>query len=274
MNYKKMALLPIPLLIICAIYLYFIIQTNQLALDIDFKGGTQIVATSERQINVNELESVLKQYDANVRTARGITGYTVFINFDTSIKSEDVLSTLKQNGYEFKDYSIQTIGPSLGSDFFQQALIVLAFSFVFMAVTVFIMFKTPLPSFYLVLTVIADLIETLVFSQIIGIKLSLAVFASLLLLIGGAVGDNILFTTRILKSTGKNYDEIIKKSFKTGMTLVGTVMAAMAALLIISSSIAIDQIASVQLIGMSVDVLNSWVLNLGLLMWFVTRKIK
>jgi hypothetical protein len=88
------------------------------------------------------------------------------------------------------------------------------------------------------------------------------------------IGDNILFTTRILKSASKNYDEIVKKSFKTGMTLVGTVMAAMAALLIISSSIVIDQIASVQLIGMSVDVLNSWALNLGLLLWFVTRKIK
>ncbi len=277
MNYKRLIrLLPIPilLLVVCAIYLFFLIETNQLNLDIDFKGGTQILATSDKQISEATLEKDLEQYDANVRIARGLTGYTYIINFDASIKAEDVLKTLKDNGYTFKEYSIQSVGPSTGASFFQQSLIVLAFSFIFMAVTVFIMFKNPVPSLFMLLTIVADLTETVVFMQIIGIKISIATFAALLLLIGAAVGDNVMFTTRILKSTNKNYDEIIKRTFKTGITMYAAVQAAFAALLLISSSTVITQIAAISIIGGTLDLMNSWILNLGLLMFHVTRKIK
>jgi len=277
MNYKKIIrLLPIPilLLVVCSIYVFFLIETNQLALDIDFKGGTQILATSDKQISETTLENDLKQYDANVRVARGVTGYSYIIDFDASIKSEDVLNTLKDYGYSFKEYSIQTVGPTTGAGFFQQALIVLAFSFIFMAVTIFVMFKNPMPSVFMILTVTADLVGTLTFIQILGIKISIATFAALLLLIGAAVGDNILFTSRILKSTNKNYDEIIKRAFKTGITMYATVQAAFAALLLISASSVITQIAAISIIGGTLDLMNSWILNLGLLMLYVTRKIK
>jgi preprotein translocase subunit SecF len=274
MNYKKMVLIPISLLIVCAIYLIFIIQTNQLALDIDFKGGTQIFATSDKSVDSNKLETILTPYNANVRTATSISGNTIFIDFDASIKAEDVLNTLKQNGYDFKQYSVQTIGPALGSSFFQQALIVLAFSFLFMAVTVFIMFKNPMPSIFMILTVVSDLVETIVFMQIFGIKLSIATFAALLLLIGAAVGDNVLFTTKLLKSDPKNHNEIIKKTFKTGITMFAAVQVAFLSLLIISASNVITQIAIISILGGVLDLMNSWVLNLSLLMLYITRKIK
>jgi len=271
MNYKKLTMLPVVLLVICMIYLLFLIATNDLALDIDLKGGTQIIAEYDRQISETELKNILKQYDANIRTARGVTTYTIFIEFDASINSEDVLKTLKQNGYDFKDYSVQTIGPSLGEAFLQQAVFVLLLSFVFMAFTVFFIFKVPLPSFYLVLNVFADLVETLVFSQILGIKLSLATFAALLVLIGYSVDDNILLTSRVLKSEG-NLEEKIKSSFKTGITMIGTALVALLALFIISASVVIDQIASVLVIGLLIDLLNSWVLNVGLLKWYLERR--
>jgi preprotein translocase subunit SecF len=274
MNYKKMALLPIALLIICTIYLIFIIETNQLAVDIDFKGGTQIQIEYDKQVSEVDLETILKQYDAGVRTAKGVTTYTIFIEFDSSIKAEDVLKTLSQNGYNFVDYSIQTIGPSLGKEFFQQAMFALMFSFIFMAVVIFFIFRIPVPSFFLVLVVIADLVEALTFSQIFGVNLSLASFTALLLLIGYAVDDNILMITRMLKSEDKNYDRIIKTSFKTGITMVGTALVALFALFIISASVVIDQIASVLIIGLLVDLLNSWVLNVGLMTWYVDRKLR
>jgi len=274
MNYKKMALLPLALLVICTIYLIFITQTNQLAVDIDFKGGTQIIAEYGKQVSETEMENILKSYNAGVRTAVGVTTYTIFIEFDSSIKAEDVLNTLKQSGYDFEDYSVQTIGPALGKEFFQQAIFVLMLSFIFMAAVIFFIFRIPVPSFFLVLVVIADLIETLALSQIFGVSLSLASFTALLLLIGYSVDDNILMITRMLKTEDKNYDRIIKTSFKTGITMVGTALVALFALFIISASVVIDQIASVLIIGLLVDLLNSWVLNVGLMLWYVERKIK
>jgi preprotein translocase subunit SecF len=144
-----------------------------------------------------------------------------------------------------------------------------------MAATIFFIYRTPLPSLFLVLNVIADLVETLVFSQIFGIKLSLAAFASLLLLIGYSVDDNILMATRVLRESEKkekNYNAVIKRSFRTGLTMVGTTIVALFALFIISTSVVIDTIASVLIIGLLLDLLNSWVLNVGFMMWYVGRK--
>jgi preprotein translocase subunit SecF len=167
------------------------------------------------------------------------------------------------------------VGPALGSSFLQQAGFVLLFSFIFMAATIFFIFKVPIPSLFIVLNVIADLTETLVFSQILGIKLSLAAFASLLLLIGYSVDDNILMATRVLRESEKkerDYDAIVKRSFKTGITMVGTTVVALFALFIISTSVVIDTIASVLIIGLFLDLMNSWVLNVGFMMWYVNRK--
>jgi preprotein translocase subunit SecF len=277
MNYKKiMRLVPIPilLLIVCSIYVLFLVETNQLNLDIDFKGGTQIVASTGLEVSDAKLESDLKQYDAVVRTSRSLNGYTVFINFDASVDSDAVLKTLSDAGYSFSQHSVQTVGPATGAGFFQQALIVLAFSFVLMAVTVFVMFKNPMPSIFMILTVTADLVETIAFIQILGIKISLATFAALLLLIGAAVGDNVMFTTKLLKGTDKNYDDIITKTFRTGITMFAAVQSAFMALLLISASNVITQIAIISIIGGTLDLMNSWVMNLGLLMRYITRKIK
>jgi len=276
MNYKLMALVPIIILIASSAYLLFIIfdTNNQIALDIDFKGGTQIFAETDKAVDPNVLESILSQYDANVRVTRGITNYAVLIDFDPSINPDSVMNTMKQNNYIFNSYSVQTIGAVLGASFFQQALIVIVFSFILMAITVFILFKNPMPSVFMILTVTADLVETTVLMQIFGIKLSLATFAALLLLIGAAVGDNVMFTTRLLKSDPKDHEAIIKKTFKTGITMFSTVNAAFAALLLISGSTVIFQIAAISILGAVLDIMNSWALNLGLLMLYIKRKRK
>jgi len=276
MNYKLMALVPIIILIASSAYLLFIIfDTNsQIALDIDFKGGTQIFAESDKAIDPNALESILDQYNANVRVSRGITNYAVLIDFDPSINPDNVMNTMKQNGYVFNSFSVQTIGAVLGASFFQQAFFVIIFSFILMAITVFVLFKTPMPSIFMILTVTADLVETTVLMQIFGIKLSLATFAALLLLIGAAVGDNVMFTTRLLKSDPKDYESIIKRTFKTGITMFSAVNAAFAALLLISGSSVIFQIAAISILGAVLDVMNSWALNLGLLMLYLKRKRK
>jgi preprotein translocase subunit SecF len=274
MNYKQMIIFPLILIIISISYLSWKFPTTGLNLDIDLKGGTQIVAESQASISENTLESVLKDYSANVRIAKGIAGYSIYIEFESETEPKDIISTLAKNGYVFDSYSVQSVGPALGASFLQQAIFVLMFSFIFMAITVFIIFRTPLPSFYVVLTAFVDILETLSISQIFGVKLSLATFAALLLLIGYSVDDNILMTTRVLKTAGGEVKEKIKSSFKTGMTMVGTTSVALSALFIISESIVIDQIASVLVIGLLVDLLNSWVLNSGLLRWYMERRNK
>ena len=270
MNYKMLIVIPLLLLALSLIYLFYQLSTKGLILDIDLKGGTQIVAESSTSVSEQEIENILKKYDATARIARGVTGYTIFITFDSSINPNNVIETLKENGYDFKSYSTQTIGPTLGVAFFQQAQIALLFAFSFMAVTVFIIFKKIVLSSRVILSAFADIVETLVLSQILGIELSLATFVALLVLIGYSVDDDILLTNRVIKGSGEIKNRI-KGAMKTGFTMVGATVVALLALLIMSSSLVIVEIASILLIGLIFDQINTWFFNAPVLRWYVER---
>lgn len=272
LNYKLIMIFPIIFLILSVGYLLWLVSDKGLNLDIDLKGGTQISAESQSAVNADVLENILKDYEANVRVAKGVGRYSILIEFDSKINFDDILKTLQENGYNFKDYSVNTIGPSLGIAFFKQAQLVLLVAFIFMAITVFIIFRVPMPSFYVVLCGFADILETLVISQILGIKLSLATFSALLLLLGYSVDTDILLTTRVLKTAEGELSNKIKEAMRTGITMIGTTTVALFALFTISISSIITQIASVLLIGLLVDILNTWALNAALLRWYVERK--
>ncbi|MFH1228897.1 MAG: protein translocase subunit SecF [Candidatus Aenigmatarchaeota archaeon] len=274
MNYKQGMMFPILLLVISIVLLVFQLTTTGLNLDIDLKGGTQITGDFQRSVNEAEIEGLLKQYNANVRTSRSLTGVTsVFIVMDSSIDSQDVIETLANGGYLLDNYSVQTVGASLGEAFFEQAIFVLVFAFLFMAITVFLIFRSPVPSFFVVICGVADLVETLALSQLFGIQLSLATFTSLLLLLGYSVDDNILLTSKVFKSEGDNKTKI-RDAMKTGITMMGATIAALLALFMISTSAIIIQIASVLLIGLVVDLLNTWALNAPLIRMYAERKAK
>jgi preprotein translocase subunit SecF len=273
MNYKLLLIVPLIILALSLTYLLWELTATGLSLDIDLKGGTQIIAESDTALNERELELVLEDYDANIRIASGLTGYSAFIEFDASIDPQDVLNTLQGSGYTFEDYSIQTVGPTLGAASLQQAFIVLIVAFAFMALTILFIFKIPLVSLYVALCPAFDIIETLAISQLVGIKLSLASFAALLMIIGYSVDDDVMIATRILRSTGDEKNRL-RDSFKTSFTTTAATLVALLALYVVSLSSIITQIASVLLIGLLVDLQNTWLFDTTLLRWYSERKSK
>lgn len=271
-NYKLYMIIPFVILAVCLAYVSWLYFTNSLNLDIDLKGGNQISIETTTSVNQVDLENALKSYGANVRIARGLTSYSILIDFDTKINPDDIIKALQDNGYTFKTYSVQTIGSTLSSAFFQQAITALIAAFILMAIAVLIIFRIPMPSFYVVLCGFTDLVETLAFSQFIGIKLSLATFAALLLLLGYSVDTDILLTTRVMKTADVELKKKIGGAMRTGLTMVGATAVALVALFTISISPVITQIASILLIGLVFDVLNTWVTNADLLRWYIERR--
>ena len=272
-EHKVFMLLTVLLLLSSIAFLIYKSSTTGLLLDIDLKGGTQVSFDYSGTVSEQEIENLLSDYDADVRIARGISGTTVLITVGSTIDADNILDTLRDNDYAIADFSVQSIGPVLGSSFFRQAQIAMLAAFIFMAVTVFIVFRKPLPSFYVVLAGFADIVEALAISQFIGIELSLATFAALLLLIGYSVDTDVLLTTRVLKGDGTTRERI-RGAMKTGVTMTGTAIVALLALFLIGGSNIIAQIASVLLIGLVFDMPNTWFLNAGLLRWYVERKSK
>lgn len=269
--YKLLMLVPALTLLLSLGYIYYLATGPGFLLDIDLRGGTQISFGIEGHPDIAHIEALLEEYEPNVRTARSLTGYTVIVEVSPETNVTAVLNVLK-SAYHIEDYSVQSVGPALSAAFFRQAQIAMLIAFIFMAIVVFIIFRIPTPCFYVILSAFADIVEAFAASQFLGIRLSLATFAALLLLIGYSVDTDILLTTRLLKTEGELKFKL-KRAMKTGLTMMCSTGAALLALFVMSSSTIITQIASVLLIGLLFDIMNTWITNAGLLRWYLEKKV-
>jgi len=270
-NYKKMIAIPIIIFVLCSVFL--IVQSNNgLLLDIDLRGGTQISIDSQSYIDETALKDVLSNYDINVRTARGVTGYSTLLEFGTDIDSNNIISTLENAGYNLDSYSVQSISPLLSESFFSQAIWALVLAFIFMAIVIMFIFKSPILSLYTSLCPAFDIIEVLAVTQLLGIKLSLASFAALLMIVGYSVDDDVMIASRVLKRTDIALEKRFGESFKTSVTTTTATLVALIVLFALSLSSVITQIATVLLIGLIFDFFNTWLFNVNLLRWHVEKK--
>lgn len=270
-RYKLLMVVPAILLLASIGYIVYMATGPGFNLDIDFKGGTQIVLENTAPFNTASIETALAGYSPVVRTTSSIGKYSAIIYLQETQNINNVINLLESAGIKFTGQSVQTVGPTLSSSFLSQSEIALLLAFGFMAVTVFIVFKKLLPSTYVIVSAFADIVEAFAASQILGIPLSLGTFAALLLLVGYSVDTDILLTSRVLKAEGA-IREKISKAFITGITMTGTTFAALFVLLFLSSSVIISQMAAILLIGIVFDNVNTWITNAGLLRWDAERR--
>jgi preprotein translocase subunit SecF len=112
--------------------------------------------------------------------------------------------------------------------------------------------------------------------SLFGIPLSIASVGALLLLIGYSVDTDILLTTRLLKRREGTITERALEAMKTGLTMSAAAIGAMAALYIVTvffipSANTLAEIAAVLIIGLVADILATWLMNLGILRWYLER---
>lgn len=127
------------------------------------------------------------------------------------------------------------------------------------------------PSFAVILAAFADIVMTLAVADFMGMQLSAAGIVAFLMLIGYSVDTDILLTTRLLKNNEGSVNQKIFGAFKTGMTMTLTAIAAIGVSLavIYSFSDVLRQIFSIILIGLSFDIINTWITNASILKWYV-----
>jgi len=180
-------------------------------------------------------------------------------------------------GYELisgTNADIISTGSSFGESFYNQLLLGILIAFIFMAIVVFILFRTFVPSTAVIISAFADIIMTLTLVNILGIKMSGAGIIALVMLIGYSVDTDILLTNRILKTKEGSLNERIFGAFKTGITMTLTSLFAMGiALLVVSSfSETLTQIFTILVIGLGFDILNTWITNVSIIKWYYLKK--
>ena len=267
---QQLVVIPLALLVISLVLLSLNMWTTGMPVKpgIDFTGGTAVsldTSDTSEQLRANFAGYPLTDISEGVNNGK-------FLKF-SAMTDAQYRSLTDLISEKYPNAKVDQIGESFGKTLQQQAVIAIVFSFIGMAIVIFLAFRTFVPATAVVLSAFADMIMTAAVMNIIGIPLTLGTTAALLMLIGYSVDSDILLTNRVLTRQGKLHDKL-KGAFETGIIMTSTTFAAVTAMLIVSwfgSVQILMEISAVLLIGLVFDIFNTWLTNAGILKWYVLK---
>jgi len=194
----------------------------------------------------------------------------------SSIYESRVISTLKSI-IPFSIYSYDSITPTLGAFFLSQLENIVIAAFILVAIAVFFIFRTPIPSLAVIFGAGNDIIVALGAMGAFGIPLGVASIGGLLMLIGYSIDTDMLTSIRILKRSEGSPTERALGTMKTGVTMTSAAIISFGILLIVSYIAFIPtyfEIAGVVLFGLFADLATTWLGNLPIILWYKKRKVQ
>jgi len=262
-HYKKLFFIPIILLVLSLFYLAsFYTQNGDIIYkDITLTGGTSIQVNTNTDIEILRQELETNFQDVSIRSISNIlTGEQVAILIETSAPPEEIKPFLETYfGFELtsENSSIEFTGSKIGGSFYNQLRFAIALSFIFMAIVVFIIFRSYIPSLAVIFSAFSDIVLTVTVVNLLGMRLSTAGIMAFLMLIGYSVDTDILLTTRILKRRGFSINSRLFNAFKTGITMTLTSLAVVLVGLFLTASFSkvFSQIFTILTIGLLFNIL-------------------
>jgi len=270
-SYKPLIVIPVAITLIALV----LVATHGLTQGIELKGGTITVLQLDKQISQSDLKNnISNSLDNSEVTVKSFTNNQATVEI---AGGADVVKLANSLNGTASIISYRSVGPILSKQSLNQVYYALAFAFIFMSITVFIIFRNFVPSMAVILAALSDIIIAIGGMSLFGIPLSLASVGALLMLIGYSVDTDILLTTRVLKRREGTVTERALDAMKTGLTMAAAAIGSMAALylvvvLFIPYAQVLADIAAVLIIGLVADVLATWLMNLGILRWYMEAR--
>lgn len=209
-----------------------------LNLGIDFAGGTIMQVDLKKNVNTEEIRSMAAQYvnDASVQTVDD-TG----IMIRSSIINEDQIDKLKNDintKYEVDpaSWSTETVGPSIGRELTQNALLALLIAGIAMLAYVAFRFEIRF-GVAAVIALIHDVLITLSLYAILRIPVNTAFIAAILTVIGYSINATIVVFDRIRENmrfmrkvsyeelANRSITQTMARSINTSLTTLFTITA-------------------------------------------------
>ncbi len=284
-KYKLLMIIPFVILILSIGILGYTKMTTgeYIGKDVTLKGGLLITVDTSESLNIESVANQLSNelgVSVNVKAlssvgAGSVIGYTFEIESGISIENAKAAIS-KVTGFELVDgsYTIEEMSPALSASFWRSTIKAILIAFAAMGIVVFIYFRKLAPSAAVILAAASDLIGTLAIMNLLGMKLSVAGVAAILMLIGYSVDTDILLSTRVLKRHELGtVMERIYSSLKTGLTMQGTTLTALFIIFIISPAAVLKEIVGVLMIGLVLDLPNTWLQNVGILLIIIFASI-
>lgn len=288
-HYKTLMIIPIIIFLIAVGFLFFkYYSTGEfIAKDVGLSGGVAATVTTEKEVDMDQLEALLSEKLGGNVNARRLeefgTGRQVGIIVESGKITDDLDSgsaRLREElgnylGIELdeENYSSETVGSGLGQSFTNQLVRAVIFAFILMSIVVFITFRTFAPSLAVISAALMDIVIALAVVSAAGMVLTAAGIAAFLLVIGYSVDTDILLTTRALKrkDEGKLFDRMFD-SMKTGLTMTIATLVALSVGYFVSSSYIIKQMFLIILIALVVDIFATYFTNSGILKIYCNKK--
>jgi preprotein translocase subunit SecF len=241
-----------------------------MARDIELTGGKQIEIVLQGTVDAGQVRQLVPE--AGVQLITGASP-TLLIEVPPESDEQAIVARLADAGIT-GSVSVRTIGPLLGELFFQQTQLAIAVGFVLIAIVIFILFRTFVPSVAVLLAATTDIVAALAVLSLLGFKLSLPILAGALMMIGYSVDTDIVLTAEVVKHKEGSFRDRVRKAARTGLTMTATAILAVAAMYVASGNVVIQNVASVLLVGFLIDIPVTWFTNVGLLRWWYLRKEK
>lgn len=280
-HYKKFLLIAILLFIFSLGYIIFFYTQNGdiMHKDVTLTGGTTITVYGS-DINMDEFESFLKNKlgsDIIVRRLEDITTRkTIAIVVETRGEANVTKTAIEEYlkyPLDDKNSSTEISGSALAKSFYNQLLMAMAIAFIFMALVVFIVFRTFIPSIAVIFACATDILGALALVDLLGFRVSTAGIAAFLMLIGYSVDTDTMLTVKTVKRRGEGtVNSRIKSAFKTGLVMTSAALVSVWIAYFISSASVLKEIFLILGCGLFMDLLTTWLGNAAILKWYCEKK--
>ncbi len=268
-SHKPLIVVPLILMILSVSYLAMF-GLNE---GVELKGGTLVTVELNQPMSESEISNTIQQGLGAQEVQTSLSGNTATITISGDVDPTEFDSKFSS---QFKVLSFRSVGAVLSGEAMTQIVYALVFAFLFMSVTVFFVFRNPVPSLAVILSAICNISVALGGMSLFRIPLSVASVGALLMLIGYSVDTDILLTTRLLRRHEGSVEDRAEEACKTGLTLSIAAISSMVVLylvvkLFIPSAQVLEDISGVLLIGLLSDILATWFMNLGILKLYMER---
>jgi preprotein translocase subunit SecF len=231
---------------------------------IEFTGGVELRV--EATGGPAEIQAAFPNEANSIQSVAGQTDtYVVTFQIEDLSEAQALADQAESEGLTV--LSTQSTSASFAESAQRLALLGVVAAFVGMSIVVFLLFRTAIPSIAVVLSAFGDIVVPVAVMNLVGIQLSLGTVAALLMLIGYSVDSDILLNNHILRRSGEFYESTYR-AMRTGVTMTLTSLSASIVMAIVATIFGIGLLAAigtVLAIGLAVDLVNTYLLNLSLL---------
>jgi preprotein translocase subunit SecF len=266
--------IPLALLLISLIIIAYTFVTvgTPLRLGLDFQGGTMVTVKTDK--TGQQLQDEFRGYPLKLITYGSNGEKTLRFDRMPDARQSELAEYVNKN---YPGAIIEYIGGVFSQANQGQAVTAVLVAFAGMAITVFIIFRSFVPSVAVIMAAFSDIMFAMAMMNVFGIELTFGTLAALLMLIGYSVDTDILLTTKVLGER-KYIDKKIASCRATGLTMTGAAIVAFLVLWAVASFSyliglsaipVLANIAIVMIFGLSADLIFTWFFNAGLLKWYM-----